>query len=227
MSGLPSSGSPIANYYIDGFNLYYGCFKGRGGIWAKYRWLNLHEFCFSAFPRFQFGRIRYFTALLDPPPDDPTQRDRQQEYIRALQTIPGLTVHYGRFATHARRRFLADPSGGSASPVNRVTFANVIIPEEKGSDVNLASYLLVDGFRREYDIAIVVSNDSDLAEPIRLVQSELGLRVGLLNPRSQYAADLFGIANFYRKVREKHLRDAQFPETLEDQSGPITKPGRW
>jgi hypothetical protein len=51
---------------------------------------------------------------------------------------------------------------------------SIIEEEEKGSDVNLASYLLVDGFAGEYDIAIVVSNDSDLAEPIRLVRSILG-----------------------------------------------------
>ena len=42
-------------------------------------------------------------------------------------------------------------------------------PEEKGSDVNLATYLVADGFRDLYDTAVVVSNDSDLAEPLKLV----------------------------------------------------------
>jgi uncharacterized LabA/DUF88 family protein len=66
---------------------------------------------------------------------------------------------------------------------------SIIEREEKGSDVNLASYLLLDAFNREYDLAVVVSNDSDLAEPIRLVRSEFGLRVRIVNPRKFLAYD--------------------------------------
>lgn len=54
--------------------------------------------------------------------------------------------------------------------------------EEKGSDVNLASLLLADGFRGKYEAAVVLSNDSDLMLPIHIVTRELGLPVGLLNP---------------------------------------------
>ena len=66
--------------------------------------------------------------------------------------------------------------------------------EEKGSDVNLATYLMLDGCRNAYDVAIVVTNDSDLAEPIRLVRSEFGLRGVIVNPRKDVAWDLQGIA---------------------------------
>ena len=45
--------------------------------------------------------------------------------------------------------------------------------EEKGSDVNLASHLLFDAFRGAFDAAAVLSNDSDLVEPIRIVTKEL------------------------------------------------------
>lgn len=45
----------------------------------------------------------------------------------------------------------------------------MIEPEEKGSDVNLATMLLLDGCGRKYDVAMVISNDSDLALPIRMV----------------------------------------------------------
>jgi hypothetical protein len=50
--------------------------------------------------------------------------------------------------------------------------------EEKGSDVNLASYLLIDGFRARYDIAVVISNDSDLKTPVEFVRGDLGAPVG-------------------------------------------------
>lgn len=40
--------------------------------------------------------------------------------------------------------------------------------EEKGSDVNLAIHLLNDAWNNRFDVAVVVSNDSDLAEAMRL-----------------------------------------------------------
>ena len=52
--------------------------------------------------------------------------------------------------------------------------------EEKGSDVNLASHLLHDGFKGLYDAAVIITNDSDLAEPIRMVREVLNLRIGIL-----------------------------------------------
>lgn len=103
----------------------------------------------------------------------------------------------------------------------------MIEEEEKGSDVNLASYLLVDAFDDEYDVAIVVPNDSDLAEPIRLVKSRLSKRVVLLNPRKQTALDLQGIADEYRHVRFGPLKSSQFPPILHDEHGTIEIPVSW
>jgi hypothetical protein len=145
--------------------------------------------------------------------------------------LPNLTVHEGRFFRSAKKRYEADPSSFirpyipiAADPINMV---GIIEEEEKGSDVNLASYLLVDGFAGEYDIAIVVSNDSDLAEPIRLVRSILGRQVILLNPRKKTANDLQGIADQYRVIRLSPIQSSQFPDELEDAAGKITKPATW
>lgn len=41
---------------------------------------------------------------------------------------------------------------------------------EKSSDVNLATHLLHDAYCNDYELAIVISNDSDLVEPIRIVR---------------------------------------------------------
>ena len=229
MSTSPPPTPPKTNVYIDGFNLYHGCFDDHSGRlhWRQYRWLDLATFCANIFPDHQINRIRYFTALVNPRPSNPDPRLRQLAYLRALQTIPYLTVHEGRFATHTKKRICADPLAKTPTPLLPIQEAHVIENEEKGSDVNLASHLLVDGFKQDYEVAIVVSNDSDLAEPIRLVRSELGLKVGLLNPRKTVAADLKGIADFYKNVREWALRDAQFPAIMTDANGTITKPATW
>jgi len=58
----------------------------------------------------------------------------------------------------------------------------VLKTQEKGSDVNLATFLLRYGFLDQYDAAVVVANDSDLHEPIRVVRVELAKIVGILNP---------------------------------------------
>jgi uncharacterized LabA/DUF88 family protein len=49
--------------------------------------------------------------------------------------------------------------------------AEVIHTEEKGSDVNLGVHLVNDAWLNRYDCAVVVSNDSDLAEAISLVKA--------------------------------------------------------
>jgi len=53
---------------------------------------------------------------------------------------------------------------------------------EKGSDVALATYLMLDACRGDCDAAVLVTNDSDLREPLRLVREELGLTTGVINP---------------------------------------------
>ena len=225
----PNAALPRANVYIDGFNLYHGCFddfKTRAH-WRRYRWLDLGTLCAKLFPAYQIGRIRYFTALVDPFPNNPDNRARQLLYLRALGTIPHLTVHLGRFATNAKDRPLADPT--AATPRARVPLqmAYVIEREEKGSDVNLASYLLLDAFNQEYDTAIVVTNDSDLAEPIRLVRSDLQRQVTLVNPRKTVSVHLANIADSYKNIREWAIRDSQFPAHLSDANGTIIKPAWW
>jgi uncharacterized LabA/DUF88 family protein len=143
------------NVYVDGFNLY-GCLRR-----TAWKWLDLAARCRNMLqPHHVIGRIRYFTAPTKSTPKNPDQHIRQQAYFRALKTLPGLTVHLGSFQSNTCMRPLA--AGGA--------LVKVIDTKEKGSDVNLASYLLLDGFKQEYDAAVVISNDSDLAEPIKLVR---------------------------------------------------------
>lgn len=113
----------------------------------------------------------------------------------------------------------------ATTPARGPSTALVVKTEEKGSDVNLATHLLVDAFRHDAEIAVVVSNDSDLCEPIRVAQSELGLRVGVWNPHAHPSVELRRIPpTFYKQIRPGALGASQFPPELEDSRGTVRKP---
>ena len=101
--------------------------------------------------------------------------------------------------------------------------------EEKGSDVNLATYLLLDAFQGEYDGAAVITNDSDLVEPIRIVRDVLGKRVEVLDPcgDGRTSAELAKVATFYKPVRLGAISASLFPDSLTDAKGTFRKPAPW
>jgi NYN domain len=207
--------------YVDGFNLYYGALKD-----GPNRWLNVAELCKRLMrPTHEIVAIKYFTARVQPRSNNPQQAQRQQIYLRALATIPGLSIHYGHFLTRKVNRRLARPPR-SGSP-NRLVWNT----EEKGSDVNLASHLLIDGFRARYDIAVVISNDSDLKTPVEFVRGDLGAPVGVLNPHKNRSWALsprkLPAGSFYKPIRAAALAASQLPDTLKDADGTIHKPKGW
>ena len=205
------------NFYIDGFNLYYGAVKG-----TPYKWLDPSALFALMFRGHQINKIRYFTAPIVPRASDPGQPQRQQMYIRALETIPNLSVHYGVFLVNKIMMPLVIP------PVGGPITVEVWKTEEKGSDVNLATYLLLDAIDGDFEQAVVVSNDSDLVLPIQMVQQRFRLPVGVLNPhRGRPQAQLNAVASFYRQIRQGPLSASQFAPVLHDAHGAITKPASW
>jgi len=103
----------------------------------------------------------------------------------------------------------------------------VVKTEEKGSDVNLATRLLCDGFAGDYDIAVIISNDSDLCMPIEVVRKQLKRQVGVLNPTQRFSSALRRVTTFYKKIRETSLAASQFPPMLRDAQGTISTPAGW
>ena len=158
--------------YVDGFNLYYGALKG-----TAWKWLDLPAlFAKVLQSHHEILTVKYFTARVSGTPADPSKPQRQDVYLGALRRYrPEVEVYFGHFLSHQVQAPLAQPAG------NRRT-AKVIRTEEKGSDVNLAVHLLNDGWLDAYDCAVVVSNDSDIAEAMRLVRQHRGKRIGLMTP---------------------------------------------
>jgi hypothetical protein len=208
------------NIYVDGFNLYYGCLKG-----TPYKWLDIGALCRRLVPSHPIHRIRYFTSRIAARPDAPNARADQDAYLRALATVDRMSLHFGRFHSAKVRLPVADPAenGGKRT-------IEVIRTQEKGSDVKLASFLLGDAHRRESDIAVVISNDSDLEEPIRVLIEEMDTPVGLVNPHpAKYRChDLLALGPlFFKQIRPNALRDCQFPDVLSDAEGEIRRPAGW
>jgi uncharacterized LabA/DUF88 family protein len=202
------------NVYVDGFNLYYGCLKG-----TPYRWLDIHALCTKLLPKSSINRIRYFTALVQPRPGDPDQAQRQQTYLRTLRAVtPNLTVHEGKFLSSQVRASVVTP------PPQTILVHKT---EEKGSDVNLAAYLLVDAFDKEYEAAAVISNDTDLITPITMVRDKFKRPVVVINPHPNTSWPMRNAASAYKPIRAGVLAASQLPDRLKDAHGTITKPPGW
>lgn len=202
--------------YVDGFNLYYGALRN-----TPYRWLNLDILCRFLLPRNTITEIKYFTALVSARPPDIAKPVRQQLYLRALATVSKISVHLGHFLTHPVWMPLV------VAPGQPQRYAQVIKTEEKGSDVNLATHLLHDAHMKRFDIAVVISNDSDLLEPIKIVRQDLKKKVGVLNPHRNQSRAILPHIDFTKQIRQGALRAAQFPTTMTDAHGTFTKPSAW
>jgi len=207
------------NVYVDGFNLFYGSLKG-----TPYKWLDLDALCRRLLPKDEINRIRYFTAMISVRPGEADQSGpvRQETYLRALSTIPHLSVHLGEFYVTRPRMALANPRPGGPRTVE------VIKTEEKGSDVALATYLMLDGCRKDCDAVVVVTNDADLREPLRLARNELGLTTGVINPHPPHRRSRALTSSFFKQIRSSVLPQCQFPSKLVDGEGrAIRKPAEW
>ena len=149
MSSAPDARRVIA--YVDGFNLYFGL--KRAGFRRCY-WLNLRSLLEHYLqPEQRLASLKYFTARIAGPPE---KKSRQDCYLEALKTLPDLTVIEGQYRTKDIRC--------------RVCSAPFQVPTEKMTDVNIATELLTDAFRDQFDTAFVVSGDSDLVPPIRKIR---------------------------------------------------------
>jgi hypothetical protein len=73
----------------------------------------------------------------------------------------------------------------------------------------------------------VVSNDSDLLLPIRVVTEQFGKPVGLLNPQRDPSVALIPHVLFVKNIRQNVLKNSQFPPVLTDKHGKFSKPADW
>ena len=202
--------------YVDGFNLYFGCLKN-----TPWKWLDLVSLSEGALhPKHEIVAVKYFTAKVLGTPDGPLKPQRQNVYLQALKHFrPEVQVYFGHFLRHKVRMPLADRTDDRRT-------AEVLKTEEKGSDVNLAVHLLNDCWLGRYECAIVVSNDSDLAEAMHLVNEHGGKTLGLVKPRLKQRSDELRVhAKFVINIRPGMLQNAQLPDPIPGTT--FRKPAGW
>lgn len=224
--------------YIDGYNLFYGALKV-GYISSKtpeftrnqliqnkraLRWLNVKKLIEIYLKGdYILDKINFYTADItafysgDPSPA------RQQEYFKALETIDSLSIIKGRFYKHKTSM----PNYPIKMPLK---MTNVLKTEEKGSDVNLASHLVYDACQNLFDMAVIVTNDSDLLEPIKIVKS-LGKSILIICPHKRYCHEFtqaFG-NQCMRSIETADLKMAQFEDDITDDNGNVIaqRPEHW
>ena len=204
--------------YIDGLNLYYRALQH-----TQWKWLDLLALCEQALePRNRILKIKYFTSRVVKTERDPQQPERQNTYLRALQHLypEKIKVRLGHFLSSPGRFPLADPA-------EKGRIVDVMRLEEKGSDVNLAVHLLNDAWRDRYDCAVLITNDSDMAEGMRLVKLEHPQKLlGLISPaRENHSRELRAHADFFIRLKRRWLKKSQLPDPIPGTD--LRKPSYW
>ena len=107
--------------------------------------------------------------------------------------------------------------------------ANIRTYEEKMTDVNIAIALLQDAHDDLYDVAILISADSDLTTPVEVVRQKYANKPVLVRfPPNRISRDLRAAASGSSRIGRDLLRDNQLPDPVVKPDGyEIVKPARW
>ena len=161
---------------------------------TKLKWVDFESLIKKITPQYKILKIRYFTALVQ----KPSNRIRQEFYLKAIATNDKTSIYKGFFQQdHTRHK-----------------------PIEKCSDVTLPTYMIRDACKENYDCALLISNDSDFKEPVKLVKTEFNKEVIVLNPRSKGGIniELFKLKKEYniklRSLRGNTLKSSQLPNSV-------------
>lgn len=214
------------NVYIDGFNFYYAAFVGAGGSPGPYngfKWLDLRAYVSAVLgSSFDAHTVRYFSTKVKPTPNDPDKHLRQDAYFRALAAHSSVDVHSdGQFRRRQKRGKLIQAGAPSS-------IVQVEVWEEKGADVNLASWLVYEACQGAFEAAVVVSDDSDLIGPVKMVQDRLGKDVFVIHLRNRRSSFAHTAKHVYRGDKMHFFARNQLPQVVALPTGKtVTKPSSW
>ncbi len=96
---------------------------------------------------------KYFTARISAPED---KRIRQHNYLEVLELRGNIEFYFGNYRDKSY----------ACSGCNRPNS----ISNEKQTDVNIAVQMLVDAYEDAFDVAVIMSGDSDLVPPIKEIK---------------------------------------------------------
>ena len=196
--------------YVDGFNLYFGL-RSKG--WNRYYWLDIRLLAQNLMkPNQRLLLTKYFTARIAGPPD---KEKRQSTYIEALETLSEFQIFYGKYQLNPRQ-------------CSHCGFQDEV-PNEKMTDVNIAVEILKDAYQDEFDVALLISADSDLVPPVKIVRELFpNKRVVVASPPGRYSIDLAKSASKSFVISRRNIAKSLLPEEIEKADGYILRcPPLW
>ncbi|NTW17334.1 MAG: NYN domain-containing protein [Syntrophaceae bacterium] len=204
-----SAVSERVQVYVDGFNLYFGMLDA--GI-DKGKWLNVKLLAENLLkPNQHLSDVHYFTSRVS---NDPDKQKRQSTYIEALESV-GVRIHYGHYQ-----------SGSVTCKRCQHLWATY---NEKMTDVNIATRMLIDAYQDRYDMAMLISGDSDLVPPIRAVHDLFpSKRVFVAFPPKRHNQTIAICAKGSMTIGRRKIIESQFPETVQkNDSFILSRPNEW
>lgn len=198
--------------YIDGFNFYFGLKTKK---WREYYWLDLAAMSRALLkPGQQLVDCHYFTARIKARNHGQSVH-RQKIWLEVQESRTDIQIHLGHYLL---KKVQCKNCG--------VQWEN---SEEKMTDVNIATQLLVDAFENKFDTAIVISGDSDLTTPItRVLQLFPNKRVIVAFPPARKSEQLKSVASGYVHIGEDKLRHNLLPSEITKSDGYVLKrPQEW
>ncbi len=155
--------------------------------------------------------VKYFTSRVSNSPD---RQKWQSTYIDALESI-GVQVFYGNYqdGTQECKR---------CGHLRRTA-------KEKMTDVNIATAIIVDAIKNEYDMAMLISGGSDLTPPIREVHKHFtNKRVFIAFPPKRHNSSMALVPKGSEIIGRKKLLGTQFEEVVLSKTGyPLVIPENW
>jgi len=147
--------------FVDGQNLFRATQAAFGCTYPNYDVQALSQKICEA-KGWNLLQVRFYTGIPDPS-DDPFWN---HFWITKLRVMSWQKVHVFSRRLRYRNRRIKLPDGSTY---------NFLAGEEKGIDVRIAIDVIRLGHRREYDVALIFSQDQDLsevAEEIRAIAQE-------------------------------------------------------
>ena len=143
------------------------------------------------------------------------KRKRQSDFLEALDTLSDFKIYQG----HYLGKPVTCHSCGSTWRTH----------EEKMTDVQIATELLVDVFNNSFDKALLITADSDLVPPIVAIKKlfpEKRIVVGFPPQRASVALSRAAHASF--SINTEVLEKSVFPDEVTKRDGYILrKPFQW
>jgi uncharacterized LabA/DUF88 family protein len=208
--------------YVDGFNLYYGL---RDGGLRNCYWLNIRDMAARIIrPPFVLAGTKYFTARVSGKRDGDSEkkaaereasRKRQGIFLEALETIRTLETFEGHYLLKRDHC--------------RACKQDFMRPEEKMTDVCIATEMVADAFLNRFDSAVIVSGDSDLVPPIRMVKTHFPDKsIVVAFPPNRGSAHLRRVADKAFYIWPRTLERCQMPDEIKKPNGTVLRrPSEW